>query len=123
MQKTFENVCLKQDNGQDLSFRGSLYSECSWFDEDQKQMTRQKLYLTDKNEQIYYIVRSAGEEKSHHAYRFSVKDDQCIIDNGKTPVTLPFDMLMLVVRDLCGLSEAESAELSDVQELKRMSNG
>ena len=117
MQKAFETVSLKQDNGQELTFRGSLYSECSWFDEEHKQLTKQKLYLTDTNEQIYYIVRSSGEEKTHHAYRFSVNGDQCIINNGKTAVTLPFDMLMLVVRDLCGLAAEETPTLSEVEEL------
>ncbi|MBQ7456626.1 MAG: hypothetical protein IJS54_03330 [Desulfovibrio sp.] len=118
MQKKFESVNLPQDNGEDLTFRGSLYSECSWFDEEHKQLTKQKLYVTDTNEQIYYIVRSVGGEKSHHAFRFAVNGTNCVINNGKTNMTLPFDMLMLVVRDLCGLSASETPTISQVEELQ-----
>ncbi len=117
MQKKYESVSLTQDNGETITFRGSLYSECSWFDEEHKQLTKQKLYVTDSNEQIYYVVRSVGGAKSHHAFRFSVDNGNCVINNGKADVTLPFDMLMLVVRDLCGISAAETPSISEVEEL------
>ncbi|MBR3664342.1 MAG: hypothetical protein IKN64_06785 [Desulfovibrio sp.] len=122
MHKTFENISLTQDNGQDLTFRGNLYSECSWFDEDEKQLTRQKLYITDNKEQIYYIVRSQGDQKTHHAYRFSVAGETCTINNGKSTVTLPFDMLMHVVRGMCGLKPGETPSLEEV-EVANISNG
>ncbi|MCR4666262.1 MAG: hypothetical protein K5657_03100 [Desulfovibrio sp.] len=117
MQKEYETISLTQDNGKELTFRGSLYSECSWFDDDTNQLTKQKLYVTDTNEQVYYIVRSSGEEKIHHAYRFTVNGDNCVINNGKSSVTLPFDMLMHVVRNLCGLTDSDTPQLSEVEEL------
>ena len=56
MQKNMEEICLKHDNGSDLQFRGRLFSECSWYDEEHGMLTRQKLYVTDNNEQVYYIA-------------------------------------------------------------------
>lgn len=50
MQKNMEEICLKHDNGSDVQFRGRLFSECSWYDEEHGMLTRQKLYVTDKNE-------------------------------------------------------------------------
>lgn len=57
-------------------------------------LTRQKLYVTENNEQVYYIVRSSGQDRSRHAYRLSVRGDNCIIYNGVTEMALQFDMLM-----------------------------
>ena len=52
VQKTMEDICLKQDNGCDFAFCGRLFSECSWYDESLGTLTRQKLYVTESNEQI-----------------------------------------------------------------------
>jgi hypothetical protein len=109
-QRKMEDFSLKHDNGPDIFFRGRLFAECSWYDEEQKALTRQKLYVTDSNEHIYYMVSHAGEERQRRAYRLSVLGDRCVIHNGNTEMVLRFDMLMLAVRSLCGMSaEAESA--------------
>ena len=42
---TMENVALTLDNGAVLDFRGRLFSEASWFDEDSGVLTHQKLML------------------------------------------------------------------------------
>ena len=118
MPKNLENVCLKQDQGGDVNFRGRLFSECSWFDDETKQLVRQKLYVTEDNEQVYSIVRSAGENKSHHVYRFSVKGDNCVIVAGKNETVLPFPMLMHVVREICGLEEDEVPTLAEMEKNK-----
>jgi len=108
--RTMEDISLKHDNGSDIFFRGRLFAECSWYDEEQEMLTRQKLYVTDTNEHIYYLVSHAGEKRQRRAYRLSVLGDRCVIHNGNTEMVLQFDMLMLAVRSLCGLSaEAESA--------------
>ena len=72
MRKVMEDICLKHDNGCDFTFRGRLFSECSWYDEGLGMLTRQKLYVTDHNEQVYYIVRSSGQERSRHAYKLRI---------------------------------------------------
>lgn len=53
MQDTLENISLKHDNGEDMRFRGSLSSECSWYDEEHGVLCRQKLYVTENKDQIY----------------------------------------------------------------------
>ena len=53
---TMENIALTLDNGAVLDFRGRLFSEASWFDEDSGVLTHQKLYSTEGNEQVYSVV-------------------------------------------------------------------
>lgn len=112
-----EEICLKNDNGSDMSFRGRLFSECSWYDEDHKTMTRQKLFVTDSNEQVYYIVRSRGRDHSRHAYRLKMDDGFCVINDGKNEICMQFDLLMLAVRGLCGLEDGATPSLSVVEEM------
>ena len=109
VQKTMEDICLKQDNGCDFAFCGRLFSECSWYDEALGTLTRQKLYVTESNEQIYYIVRSSGQERSRHAYKLFMRGDVC-------------DMLMLAVRGLCGLDSGATPSLSMVEEMLKAAN-
>lgn len=122
MSENMENICLKHDNGEDLRFQGRLFSECSHFDDDNNSLTRQQLYITDNGEQVYYIVRSSGRNRTRHAYRLSVQDDNCIINNGKAEITLKFDMLMLAVRALCGLDADATPSLEMVEEMLKAAN-
>ena len=122
MRKVMEDICLKHDNGCDFTFRGRLFSECSWYDEGLGMLTRQTLYVTDHNEQVYYIVRSSGQERSRHAYKLRMHGDNCIIDNGVSEMALQFDLLMLAVRGLCGLDAAATPTLSMVEEMLKAAN-
>ncbi|MBQ4566823.1 MAG: hypothetical protein IJA79_01700 [Desulfovibrio sp.] len=122
MQNNMEDICLKHDNGSDLVFRGRLFSESSWYDEEHDMLTRQKLYLADNNDQVYYIVRSSGQERSRHAYRLTVQGDNCIIHNGQSSMTLQFDMLMLAVRGLCGLDADATPSLAMVERMLKAAN-
>lgn len=121
--KNVEKICLKHDNGEDLCFTGRLFSESSWFDEETGVLTRQQLFSSENGEQVYYIIRSRGrDERSRHAYRMAIEGEQCVINNGKCEITLNFDMLMLAVRGLCGLSEDAVPPLSIVEEMLRAAN-
>lgn len=122
VQKPMDDICLKHDNGADLRFRGRLFSECSWFDEESGTLTRQQLYMTDTREQVYYIVRSRGQERTRHAYRLSVHGETCVIHNGCAEMVLQLDMLMLAVRGLCGLDESSAPTLGMVEELLKAAN-
>ncbi len=119
---SMENVCLKHDNGPDIIFHGRLFAESSWFDEDNSTLTRQKLYVTDNNEQVYYIVCGNGPDRTRRAYRLSVMGDYCVIHNGNTEITLQFDMLMLAVRQLCGLDADATPSLCMVEEMLKAAN-
>jgi len=117
-----EDVSLKHDNGADIFFRGRLFAECSWYDEDNGTLTRQKLYVTDTNEHIYYLVRHSGEERQRRAYRLSVLGDRCVIHNGNTEMVLRFDMLMLAVRSLCGIGVESESVLEMVEQTLKAAN-
>lgn len=121
--RVMENVSLKHDNGPELAFRGRLFSECSWYDEDNGVLTRQKLYVTEQNEHVYYIVSGSGATRSRRAYRVSVMGDRCVIHNGATEMMLQFDMLMLAVRGLCGLEADATPTLAMVEETLKAANG
>ena len=122
VQKSMDDICLKHDNGEDLRFRGRLFSECSWYDEESGTLTRQQLYVTDTREQVYYIVRSRGHERTRHAYRLSVRGETCVIHNGATEMVLQFDLLMLAVRGLCGLDDGATPSLEMVEDLLKAAN-
>ena len=123
MSKNMEEICLKHDNGDALRFEGCLFSESSDFDRDSGCLTRQQLYVTDNGEQVYYIVRSEGHQRTRRAYRLSVNGDTCVINNGRMEIAMQFDMLMLAVRGLCGLSSEDTPSLEMVEELLHAANG
>ena len=120
--RNMEDVSLKHDNGPDISFRGRLFAECSWYDEENGSLTRQRLYVTDTNEHIYYLVSHAGEERRRRAYRLSVLGDRCVIHNGDTEMVLQFDMLMLAVRSLCGMSDGTESAIDMVEQTLKAAN-
>ena len=48
-------IRLQSDVGGELVFKGRIFSECSWYDEEYGVQMRQKLYVADNRDQIYYI--------------------------------------------------------------------
>jgi len=84
---TMESITLRLENEAVLSFRGRLFSEAVWNDEESGVFTHHKLYVTDQNEHVY-VIRKGGE--------------RCVIYNGRTVTELPLDMLLRAVRTLCG---------------------
>ena len=109
---TMNEIRLQSDIGGELVFNGRIFSECSWDDEEYGVQMRQKLYVADNNDQIYYIVRS-GKEKSRQAYRLSFADGMCTINNGAQSLTLTGDMLRIAVRALCGLNAGAAASVEE----------
>ena len=119
---TMENVALTLDNGAVLDFRGRLFSEASWFDEDSGVLTHQKLYVTEGNEQVYSVASGAGRTRSRRAYRVSLHGEACTINDGRTEMTLDLEMLMLAVRALSGLEKDDAPTLDTVEETLRAAN-
>lgn len=120
--RPMEYVCLKHDNGADINFQGRLFAESSWYDEESDTLTRQKLYITEQHDQVYYIVSGSGALRSRRAYRLTVMGDRCIIHNGAGEITLQFEMLMLAVRGLCGLDSGATPTLNMVEEMLKAAN-
>ncbi len=106
-----EDLCLKGDFGAEISFRGRLFSECSYFDEESRAITRQRLYVTDQGEQVYAITSGLGGHKESRVYKLKLEGDHCVIDNGHSEITLGTELLLTCVRGLCGLDEQGSAQL------------
>ena len=121
-EKTMEDIALKLDNGAILDFRGRLFSEASWYDEENGALTHQKLYVTDEHEQVYSVVTGTGANRSRRAYRIGVQGDTCTVHNGRTEMTMPFDLLMLAVRSLCGPEDGATPSLELVEETLRAAN-
>ena len=111
VESAMENLCLKGDYDAEISFRGRLFSECSYFDEDTRAITRQRLYVTDQGEQVYAIVSGLGGQKESRVYKLKLEGDHCIIHNGRSEIVLGTEMLLTCVRGLCGLDETGSASL------------
>ncbi len=119
---SMERLCLPHDNGSDIVFHGRLFAESSWYDDENSILTRQKLYVTDKNEQVYYIVKGSGPERERRAYVLHVEGELCIVSDGATKMTLPLPMLMVAVREICGLDDESSLSLCMVEELLKAAN-
>jgi len=122
MAQHMEDIALTLDNGAVMDFSGRLFSEASWYDEDSGVLTHQKLYVTDGHEQVYSVVSGSGSRRSRRAYRIGVQGDACTVHNGRSEMTMPFDMLMLAVRSLCGLGEEATPSLEMVEETLRAAN-
>lgn len=116
MKDTMEQITLNLEEGATLSFRGRLFSEAVWNDEESGTFTHQKLYVTDRNEQVY-VIRKGGARKLCRAYRVTLNGERCIIYNGRSVMELPLDLLLLAGRTLCGVED--DAMLEQAEEVLR----
>jgi len=121
-EQLMEEIVLQLDNGTSLEFKGRLFSEASWYDEDSGVLTHQKLFVTDSHEQVYSVVTGGGNNRSRRAYKIRVQGEACTIFDGRTSMNLPFELLMMAVRSLCGLDEGAIPSLETVEETLRAAN-
>lgn len=122
MYTVLENVALKNDGKADFCFVGRLFSECSWFDAESQTMTRQKLFITEKNEQVYYIMTAKHGQRSHRAYGLRLRGERCTMFDGFTEITMQLPLLMLAVRSLCGFNKASEQVLAHIEETLKAAN-
>jgi hypothetical protein len=115
-----EKILLRLENDASISFKGRLFSEAVWYDEDSGVLTHQKLYVTDQNEHIYELEKRRGEQRICRAYRIAVHGERCVFFNGKSSLELPLDMLILTIRSLCG--SEDGIALAQVEEILRAAN-
>ena len=106
-----EEHTLRNDAGIETKFRGRLFSEGSYFDEESGALTRLKLYITDENRQVYSVVSGSNTAKWRQVYTLRVEDDLCHINNGVQDITLRTDMLLAAVFGLCGIDAAKAGDL------------
>ncbi len=117
----FEQISLSSDNGADLQFNGRLFSESSYYDEDSATLTRLRLYISDRNEQIYSIVSGSGQHKTRRHYMVAEEDGAYRISNGVHTLRLPLELLFSSVFGLCGIDPDRADELRpDFEESLRL---
>lgn len=106
-----EKMFLRSDNGAELYFRGKLYSESSYYDEETATLTRLRLFVTDSGEQVYSIVSGQGAEKTRRHYVVAQEGEYYRVSNGIQTLTLPLEMLFAAVFGLCGIDPERAEEL------------
>lgn len=121
-QDIFKDIILRLDNGTQMSFTGRQFAGGAWYDEETDVLTRQNLYVTESNEHIYSIISSKGRQKSIRAYRVKLYGDQCVINDGRTEMTLELELLMIAVRALTGIDKDDAPSLEIIEETLRAAN-
>lgn len=119
-----EKIFLRSDNGAELYFRGKLYAETSYYDEDSGSLTRLRLFITENREQVYSIVSGSGAEKTRRHYILAPEGELYRVSNGIQTLTLPLEMLFAAVFGLCGIDPDRAEELkADFEENLRVMSG
>jgi len=117
----FEQITLSNDNEIECTFNGRLFSESSYYDEDSMTLTRLRLYISDRNEQVYSIISGSGQEKTRRYYVVAQDGDLYSISNGAHTLRLPLDLLFASVFGLCGIDPDRAEDLKpDFEESLRM---
>ena len=120
---SYEEHVLRNDDGTELRFCGKLFSESSFYDEEQASLTRLKLFTTDDGRQIYSIVAYTQAIKWRRVYIMRFDDDLCHISDGAQEITLPVDMLLMVVFGLCGIDPAQGDTVrSFIEDTRKIAN-
>ncbi|MDL2207701.1 hypothetical protein LJB81_01135 [Desulfovibrio sp. OttesenSCG-928-M14] len=109
--RAYEKMFLRSDNGAELFFRGRLYSEISYYDEESASLTRLRLFVTESGEQVYSIVSGAGADKTRRHYIIAQDGDFYRVSNGIQTMSLPPDLLFAAVFGLCGIDPDRAEEL------------
>jgi hypothetical protein len=124
MSSPMEQITLENETGANIAFLGRLYAEHSFYDEDSRVLTQQKLYVTEQGDQAYSVISSDGRTKEKRAYLIKREGVLCRINNGLFDVTVNARDLLAVVKGLCGLTDNLSAEdfLTKVQDKDRAAN-
>lgn len=124
MSSPMEHITLENETGANIAFLGRLYAEHSFYDEDSRVLTQQKLYVTEEGDQAYAVISSDGRTKEKRAYMIKRDGNLCKINNGLFDVSVNARDLLAVVKGLCGLTDNLSSEdfFSKVQEKDRAAN-
>lgn len=96
----FKTITLENDHGSSVTFKGALYAQTSFFEENTGILTKQELYSTADGHQAFALVSTDGDVKRRSAYIVRRQGDMCIMDNGEQQMTLPYDWLMMFTQAL-----------------------
>lgn len=104
---SWEEHVLRNDAGDEIRFYGKLFSESSYFDEEQGALVRLKLFVANDGRQVYSVVSRSSTAKWRRVYTMRIENEMCSISNGMQEITLHTDMLLMVVFGLCGIDESQ----------------
>ena len=105
------DITLRNDAGVEIRFHGRLFSESSFFDEEQGLLTRMKLFGTNDGRLIYSVVSGSSTSKSRRVYVLRREDDLWHIHNGTYTITLQEATLLETVFELCGIGAGQTDSL------------
>lgn len=111
MAESLQEHSVRNDAGNEFRFHGKLFSETSYFDEEQGALTRLKLFVAGDGRQVYSVVSGSSSAKSRRFYVMRIENDMCHISNGAQEITLHTDMLLTAVFGLCGIDPGQSDTL------------
>ena len=94
-------------NDGNLCFKGRLFSEGSFFDEEHRSITSLRLFAVGASRFVYSVASGSGSHKERRAYVLNVQGEMCDIDNGINNICLPLEMLFSAVFGLCGVNSAQ----------------
>jgi len=95
-----KSITLDNDGGASISFRGALYAQTSFFEENTGVLTKQELYSTEEGEQAFAIIASDGDTKRKSAYLVKRRGENCLMSNGEQELSLPYEWLMMYTQAL-----------------------
>ena len=120
----WQEITLRNDDGAAIRFQGRLFSENSFFDEEQGMITRLKLFATQDGRMVYSVVTGSSTAKSRRVYSLHLEGDLCHIDNGTQNITLQRTVLLDTVFGLCGIGDEQAEPLRhSVEESLNAANG
>lgn len=118
-----ETICLRSDNGTELSFRGRMFSESAYYDEEHASLTRLRLFLHEDGTHVYSIISGAGAEKNRRHYIVARDGDMCRMSDGRQILVVPMALLFSAVFGLCGIDPARAEELRPAVEEALLASG
>ncbi len=121
--RSSEKISLKLDNGKSMEFYGREIAEESWYNEDAKSITRQRVYETDKGSQVYSVLEGDGSNRSSRAYSMAVQDAVLYMSDAKQQLEVPEELFILFLEDLLAQAGVNSNNaIEDIKEFLKAAN-
>ncbi len=120
----YKTITLENDNGGSITFKGVLYAQTSFFEENTGVLTKQELYSTEEGHQAFALISTDGDLKRKSAYIVRRRGEMCVMDNGSQTMSLPYDWLMMFTQALwdidlerqrkrCGMDDCSSVSVNE----------
>ncbi len=122
---TLQTQSLKLNNGSAFNFRGELFAEASWFDDETQNITRQRIYATEDGAQVYSISEGDGEVRENKVYELVTEGENVSISNTQEKLDMPRHMFMSFIRTLIERVDADADPeytMEHIEELLKAAN-